>query len=86
MELIFYFLMDSKAGIVHEQLRSSAVVGRNFTYGLIRFYCGIANTGRSNQFYEKFKYRMYANKIFTTLWSYEVFRQDLKHYFETPLF
>ena len=59
---------------------------KNLTFGLVRFYCGIANTGRSNQFYEKFKYRQCANKIFTTLWRYEVFREDLKLYFKDHLF
>ena len=68
IEMIFSFLHDPKAGIVHEQLKESYVVSQNFTVGLINFYCGIANTGRSNQFYEKFKYRHYANKIFTALW------------------
>ena len=59
---------------------------KNLTFGLIRFYFGIANTGRSNQLYEKFKYRQMANKIFTTLWIYEVFREDLKLYFKDRMF
>lgn len=86
VEMIYMLLHDHKAGIVHEQMRASQIVVDNFTFGLIRFYCGIANTGRSNQFYEKFKYRQCANKIFTTLWNYEVFRKNLKLYFENPLF
>lgn len=72
--MIFSFLHDSKAGIVHEQLRMSPIVVNNLSFGLIRFYCAIAQTGRSNQFYEKFNYRQMVNKIFTTLWIYEIFR------------
>ena len=68
VELIFLFLHDNKAGIMNEIFRRSEVATRNLTFGLIQFYCNIALTGRSNQFYEKFKYRYYANKIFTTLW------------------
>ena len=86
IEMIFSFLHDSKAGMVHEQLRSSAVVTNNLSSGLIRFYCNIGQTGRANQFFEKFKYRQMTNKIFTTLWTYEVFREDLKEYFDNPLF
>lgn len=84
--MLYMLLWDERAKVVHEQLRSSEVVVRNLTFGLIRFYCGIANTGRSNQFYEKFKYRQCANKIFTTLWTYQVFREDLKLYFKDRLF
>lgn len=86
VELIFYFLHDNKASLLHEALRSNRVALRNLTFGLIRFYCVIAITGRSNQFYEKFKYRFYANKIFTTLWTHEIYRQELKNYFHNPLF
>lgn len=53
---------------------------------MIKFYCSIALTGRSHQFYEKFKYRFFANKIFSTLWTLEDYRKDLKNYFHTPLF
>jgi len=86
VELIFYFLHDSKASMIGEVLRTNKVALRNLTFGLIRFYCVIAVTGRSNQFYEKFKYRFYDNKIFTTLWIHEGYRQDLKNYFHTSLF
>lgn len=69
VELLFMFLHDSKAGIMYEVFKSSTVALSNLTLGLIRFYCSIAITGRSNQFYEKFKYRYEANKIFTSLWT-----------------
>jgi hypothetical protein len=86
VELLFLFLHDNKAGLMHEVFKNNPVALKNLTYGLIRFYCSIAITGRSNQFYEKFKYRFYANKIFTTLWAHEGYRKNLKNYFNTPLF
>ena len=86
VELLFMFLYDNKAGIMGEIFRSSPVAVNNLTFGLIQFYCNIALTGRSNQFYEKFKYRYYANKIFTTLWASEVYRNELTKYFHTPTF
>lgn len=51
VELIFLFLYDNKAGIMHEIFKNSHIAMRNLTIGLIRFYCNIAITGRSNQFY-----------------------------------
>jgi hypothetical protein len=40
------------------------------TYGLIKFYVDIARTGSSHQFYSKYSYRFYVNKIFMQLWKY----------------
>lgn len=70
VELLFLFLHDNKAGLIHEVFADNRVALKNLTHGLIQFYCSIAITGRSNQFYEKFKYRFYANKIFTSLWAH----------------
>lgn len=41
--MLFCFLHHPKSQVILEQLRSSLVVVENLTYGLIRFYCGIAD-------------------------------------------
>jgi hypothetical protein len=56
------------------------------TPGLVRFYSDIAFTGSSHQFYSKYKYRFYANKIFTTLWQHEVYRKALRDISRTEQF
>ncbi len=86
IELLFMFLHDNKAGVMGELFRGSRVAHRNLTEGLIKFYCNIAITGRSSAFYEKFKYRFYANKIFTSLWAHEEYRENLKLHFNSPIF
>lgn len=52
----------------------------------MKFYCDIAVTGSSHQFYSKFKYRQFANRIFMALWVHEVYRVNLKSYFKTEVF
>ena len=69
VELLFYFLHETKTNIMQTVFHKNKVAHQNFTNGLIRFYCDIAVTGSSHQFYSKFKYRFYVNKIFTSLWT-----------------
>ena len=71
---------------MYDVFRTNLVAHHNLTFSLIRFYCDIAVTGSSNQFYEKFRYRFYVNKIFTSLWQHEVYRNNLKAYFKTEVF
>lgn len=52
----------------------------------MKFYCDIAVTGSSHQFYSKFKYRQFVNRIFMALWVHEVYRENLKSYFKTEVF
>lgn len=49
----------------------------------MRFYSDIAVAGAANQFYEKFKYRQFVNKIFTSVWAFEAYRDNMKSYFKT---
>lgn len=56
------------------------------TIGLVKFYSEIAFTGSSHQFYSKYKYRFYSNKIFTVLWQHEVYRRSLKDISNTDQF
>jgi hypothetical protein len=86
LELIFYFLYESKTGIMYQVLKTNTVCLNNLTFELMKFYCDIAVTGSSHQFYEKFKYRQFANRIFMALWVHEPHREKLKSYFNTPVF
>jgi ubiquitin conjugation factor E4 B len=85
IELLFYFLMLNKA-VMSEVLGGNEVAASNMTPGLVRFYSDIAFTGSSHQFYSKYKYRFYANKIFTTLWQHEVYRKALRDISRTEQF
>lgn len=76
----------SKANIISEQLKTNPVALANITAGLIKFYVDIAFTGSSHQFYSKYKYRYFANKIFLVLWKQEVYRNNLRSYGKTQLF
>jgi hypothetical protein len=58
----------------------------NITVGLVKFYSDIANTGRSHQFYSKYKYRYFSNKIFTVLWRHDVYRRALRELSKTEQF
>ena len=71
---------------MYDVFRTNIVAQQNLTFSLIRFYCDIAVTGSSHQFYSKFKYRFYVNKIFTSLWQHDVYRNNLKTYFKTEVF
>jgi ubiquitin conjugation factor E4 B len=86
VELIFFFLLENKTGMMSEVFRTNAVAHRNMTLALIKFYCDIAVTGSSHQFYSKFKYRSYVNKIFTSLWNHAVYRNNIQSYFKTEVF
>lgn len=59
---------------MYDAFKTNAVCHRNLTYVLMKFYCDIAVTGSSHQFYEKFTYRQYVNRIFMGLWAHEVYR------------
>lgn len=71
---------------MYEVFRTNQVAQQNLTFSLMRFYNDIAVTGSSTQFYEKFNYRFYANKIFTSLWQHEVYRANLQSNFKTEVF
>ena len=86
VELLFLFLLETKTGIMYEVYKTNQVAHQNLTFSLMRFYNDIAVTGSSNQFYEKFKYRFYVNKIFTHLWQHEIYRSNLQTYFKTDVF
>jgi len=86
VELLFFFLHETKTGIMYQVFKTNELAQVNLTNGLIRFYCDIAVTGSSHQFYSKFKYRFYVNKIFTSLWAHEVYRKNLTEYFELAVF
>lgn len=60
---------------MYQVFKNNSVAHRNLTVNLVRFYCDIAVTGSSHQFYTKFKYRFYVNKIFTSIWAHEVYRE-----------
>ena len=51
VELIFFFLLESKTGIMAEVFRNDVIPQKNLTLSLIKFYCDIAVTGSSNAFY-----------------------------------
>lgn len=55
---------------MYQAFKTNAVCHKNLTFGLIKFYCDIAVTGSSHQFYSKFKYRQFVNRIFMALWSH----------------
>ncbi len=78
--------MENKSGLMSQVFSNNKTAHLNLTYGLIKFYCDIAVTGSSHQFYSKFKYRFYVNKIFTSLWAHEVYRKNLKSYFHKQVF
>lgn len=67
---------------MYQALKSNTVAQKNLTLALMRFYCDIAVTGSTQAFYEKFKYRQYANRIFMALWLHEPYRENLKSYFK----
>jgi hypothetical protein len=71
---------------MYQVFKNNFVAHYNLTNGLIHFYCDIAVTGSSHAFYQKFKYRFYVNKIFTSLWAHETYRFNLKSYFHEPVF
>lgn len=71
---------------MYEIFKSNPVAHRNLVLSLIKFYSDIAVTGSANAFYEKFKYRSYVNKIFTSIWAHEVYRDNMKTYFKTQTF
>lgn len=86
VELIFFLLYESKSGIMYDVFKSNVVAHRNLTLALMRFYCDIAVTGSSHQFYSKFRYRQCVNKILMSLWVHEVYRENLKSYFKSEVF
>lgn len=53
---------------MYQAFKTNGVCHRNLTYCLMKFYCDIAVTGSSHQFYSKFRYRQFANRIFMALW------------------
>jgi hypothetical protein len=55
---------------MYQVFKNNYVAHYNLTNGLIHFYCDIAVTGSSHAFYQKFKYRFYVNKIFSSLWAH----------------
>ena len=71
---------------MYDVFKSNTVCHKNLTLALMKFYCDIAVTGSSHQFYEKFKYRQYVNRIFMALWAHEVYRENLKSYFKSEVF
>lgn len=71
---------------MYEVFKTNTVCHKNLTYSLMRFYCDIAVTGSIHQFYEKFKYRQYVNRILMSLWAHEVYRKNLQSYFRTKVF
>lgn len=85
IELLFYFIMIKK-DLISEVLRENEVATENITVGLVKFYSDIAFTGHSHQFYSKYKYRFYSNKIFTTLWAHDVYRRALRDISRTEQF
>ena len=74
VELIFFFLYESKSAIMYDVFKTNVVGHRNLTLALMKFYCVIAVTGSAHQFYSKFKYRQCVNRIFMSLWVHEVYR------------
>lgn len=71
---------------MYQVFKTNWVAHTNLEIGLVRFYCDIAVTGSSHQFYSKFKYRFYIHKIFTSLWIHDVYREDLKKLFKTEVY
>lgn len=63
--------------------KTNRTAHQNLALAMMRFYSDIAVAGAANQFYEKFKYRQFVNKIFTSVWAFEAYRDNMKSYFKT---
>lgn len=78
-ELLFYGAMENhgRSGFFVPIFDSEKIVLEHLFHGLMNFYIEVEQTGRSSQFYEKFKIRYYISQIIRVIWSNNSYRQKL---------
>lgn len=83
IEVLFFGslpLSNGDPGFMTSIFNDNKLVVDNILYSLLDFYVMVEKTGASSQFYDKFNSRYYISVILETLWTNDIYKNQLTDY------